>query len=55
MIYRVCQKCGERKPLSQFSMEPRIISKHLWKCKTCEAEDMAMWVKATRASYEQRE
>ena len=53
MVMRQCQKCGELKPLSEFSMEPRIISKRKWKCKACEAEDLRAWVKKTRASYEQ--
>ena len=51
---RVCQKCGEEKPIEEFSKDSRIKSGYLWKCKMCEEEDIAAWLRATRASYESR-
>ena len=39
MKKRKCQKCGAIKPLTEFSVEPRIASGHLWKCKDCERFD----------------
>ena len=54
MEYRQCQKCGVTKPIDEFTKEPMIKSGRKWKCKTCEAEDEAMYVKATRRFYEQR-
>ena len=54
MEYRQCQKCGVVKPIDDFTKEPMIKSGRKWKCKTCESEDNAMYVKATRHFYEQR-
>jgi len=46
-MMRQCQKCGEVKPLCEFRMEPRIKSGHLWKCRTCEADDDRKWMEKT--------
>ena len=44
---RLCQKCFEFKPISEFSREPRIESGRLWKCKACEAKDRKKWAAHT--------
>lgn len=45
---RLCQKCFEFKPISEFSREPRIESGRSWKCKACEAKDRKKWAAHTR-------
>lgn len=48
IFYRQCQKCGNVKPITDFTPDNRIRSGFLWKCKACEREDDRRYVESVK-------